>query len=397
MRPDRLSIDGPYRDPVTCPPAGRDRAFGHPRDRQRGPPDSGGDPSPGRPAELPTPQHIKDAGKRAIDENKTFYTHTQGLLSLREKLAAKLERVNGIRVTPDRIATAPGGVGAIAAVFAAVLEPGDEVLLPDPGWPNTRIMLAWTGTRGVFYPCPAADDFEPDLDALERLITPRTRLLLINSPNNPTGAVYPQATVERLIEIAQRHNLWLASDECYDQILLDGSWTSPASLAPEDPRIASIFTFSKTYAMTGWRMGYVAGSTALLDTVTKVLESNSSCVSTITQVAGEAALDGPQDCVTEMNAAYRRRRDAVVRILRDAELFITEPKGAFYCMADITPSGLGSRDFAFKLLRERGVAVAPGSAFGEVARDAVRISLASSDADLKEGVDRLAEFVHRGT
>ena len=346
---------------------------------------------------FPTPQHIKDAGKRAIDENKTFYTHTQGLLSLREKLAAKLERVNGIRVTPDRIATAPGGVGAIAAVFAAVLEPGDEVLLPDPGWPNTRIMLAWTGTRGVFYPCPAAGDFEPDLDALERLITPRTRLLLINSPNNPTGAVYPQATVERLIEIAQRHNLWLASDECYDQILLDGSWTSPASLAPEDPRIASIFTFSKTYAMTGWRMGYVAGSTALLDTVTKVLESNSSCVSTITQVAGEAALDGPQDCVTEMNAAYRRRRDAVVHILRDAELFITEPKGAFYCMADITPSGLGSRDFAFKLLRERGVAVAPGSAFGEVARDAVRISLASSDADLKEGVDRLAEFVHRGT
>jgi aspartate aminotransferase len=346
---------------------------------------------------FPTPQHIKDAGKRAIDENKTFYTHTQGLLSLREKLAAKLERVNGIRVTPDRIATAPGGVGAIAAVFAAVLEPGDEVLLPDPGWPNTRIMLAWTGTRGVFYPCPAADDFEPDLDALERLITPRTRLLLINSPNNPTGAVYPQATVERLIEIAQRHNLWLVSDECYDQILLDGSWTSPASLAPEDPRIASIFTFSKTYAMTGWRMGYVAGSAALLDTVTKVLESNSSCVSTITQVAGEAALDGPQDCVTEMNAAYRRRRDAVVQILRDAELFITEPKGAFYCMADIMPSGLGSRDFAFKLLRERGVAVAPGSAFGEVAKDAVRISLASSDADLKEGVGRLAEFVHRGT
>jgi len=346
---------------------------------------------------FPTPQHIKDAGKRAIDENKTFYTHTQGLLSLREKLAAKLERVNGIRVTPDRIATAPGGVGAIAAVFAAVLEPGDEVLLPDPGWPNTRIMLAWTGTRGVFYPCPAAGDFEPDLDALERLITPRTRLLLVNSPNNPTGAVYPQATVERLIEIAQRHNLWLVSDECYDQILLDGSWTSPASLAPEDLRIASIFTFSKTYAMTGWRMGYVAGSTALLDTVTKVLESNSSCVSTITQVAGEAALEGPQDCVTEMNAAYRRRRDAVVQILRDAELFITKPKGAFYCMADITPSGLGSRDFAFKLLRERGVAVAPGSAFGEVAKDAVRISLASSDADLKEGVGRLAEFVHRGT
>jgi aspartate aminotransferase len=346
---------------------------------------------------FPTPQHIKDAGKRAIDENKTFYTHTQGLPSLREKLAAKLERVNGINVTPDRIATTPGGVGAIAAVFASVLEPGDEVLLPDPGWPNTRIMLSWTGTHGLFYPCPASNDFEPDLDALQRMITPRTKLLLINSPNNPTGAVYSRATVERLIEIAQRHNMWLVSDECYDQILLDGSWTSPGSLAPEDPRIASCFTFSKTYAMTGWRMGYAAGSAELMDSVTKVLESNSSCVSTITQVAGEAALEGPQDCVEEMNLAYRRRRDLVVDILRDAELFITEPRGAFYCMADVVPSGLGSRDFAFKLLRERGVSVAPGSAFGEVARDAVRISLASSDDDLREGVTRLAEFVHGRT
>ena len=344
---------------------------------------------------FPTPQHIKDAGKRAIDENMTFYTHTQGLLSLRERLAAKLERVNGIRVTPDRIATTPGGVGAIAAVFASVLEPGDEVLLPDPGWPNTRIMLSWTGTRGLFYPCPPSNEFQPDLEALERLITGRTKVLLINSPNNPTGAVYPQSTVERLIEIAQRHNLWLVSDECYDQILLDGSWTSPASLAPEDPRIASVFTFSKTYAMTGWRLGYVAGSAELMDSVTKVLESNSSCVSTITQVAGEAALDGPQGCVDDMNAAYRARRDAVVEILSDAELLISKPTGAFYVMADIATTGMQSRDFAFALLRERGVSVAPGSAFGEVARDAVRISLASSDSDLREGVARLAEFVHR--
>jgi aspartate aminotransferase len=346
---------------------------------------------------FPTPQHIKDAGKRAIDENKTFYTHTQGLLSLREKLAVKLERVNGIRVTPDRIATTPGGVGGIAAVFAAVLEPGDEVLLPDPGWPNTRIMLSWTGTRGLFYPCQPNQHFEPDLDAMERLVTPRTKLLVINSPNNPTGAVYPQAVVERLIDLAQRHNLWLLSDECYDQILLDGSWTSPAALAPDDPRIASVFTFSKTYAMTGWRLGYVAGSAELLDSVTKILESNSSCVSTITQVAGEAAVEGPQDCVAEMNAAYRRRRDLVVDLLREEGLFVDEPNGAFYCMADVSPSGMSSRDFAFALLRERGVSVAPGSAFGKVAKDAVRISLASSDADLAEGVGRLAEFVHERT
>src|SRR5260370_8296354 len=180
-------------------------------------------------ANFQTRKEIGDAGKRAIDENQTFYTHTQGLLSLREKLVAKLERVNGIRVTPDRIACGPGGVGALAAVFGAVLEPGDEVLLPDPGWPNTRLMLAWVGARGVFYPCAAADGFQPDLEALERLLTPRTKLLLINSPNNPTGAVYPAEPVARLGEIAQRHNRRLLTDGGDDPIILDGSRTTPAS------------------------------------------------------------------------------------------------------------------------------------------------------------------------
>jgi aspartate/methionine/tyrosine aminotransferase len=344
---------------------------------------------------FPTPKHISEAGKRAIDENKTFYTHTQGLISLREKIVGKLQRVNGIAAAPDRIACSPGGVGALAAVFGAVLETGDEALMPDPGWPNTRLMLTWVGAKGVFYPCPEADGFQPDIDAIERLVTPRTKMLLINSPNNPTGAVYPRHTIERLVELAQRHNLWLLSDECYDQIILDGSWTSPASLAPDDPRIASVFTFSKSYSMTGWRIGYVTGSAELIDTATKVLESNSSCVSTISQVAAEAALDGPQDCVGEMVAAYRHRRDVVVDILREADMLINEPTGAFYCMADISRARLPARDFVFKLLRERGVSVAPGTAFGDVAADSVRISLASSDADLREGVGRLAEFVNQ--
>ena len=347
--------------------------------------------------DFPTPQHIKDAGKRAIDENKTFYTHTQGLLSLRERLVAKLARVNGITTTPDRIACGPGGVGAIAAMFAAVLEQGDEVLLPDPGWPNYRMMLPWLGARAVYYPCPSEEGFQPDLDALGALVGPRTKILVVNSPNNPTGAVYPTSTLAAMIELAQRNNLWLLSDECYDQILLDGTWTSPASLAPDDARIATVFTFSKTYAMTGWRLGYLAGSADLIDTATKVLESNSSCVSTISQVAAEAALDGPQDCVGEMVGAYRRRRDLVAGILQDAELLIARPTGAFYIMADVSPAGLPARELAFRLLRERGVSVAPGTAFGQVAGQAVRISLASSDSDLEEGVRRLGEFVHRGT
>jgi len=347
--------------------------------------------------DFPTPQHVKDAGKRAIDENKTFYTHTQGLLSLREKLVDKLARVNGIKTTPEAIACGPGGVGAIAAMFAAVLEQGDEVLLPDPGWPNYRMMLPWLGTRGIFYPCPPEYGFQPDLESLARLISPRTKILVVNSPNNPTGAVYPEATVAAMIDLAQSHNLWLLSDECYDQIVFDGSWPSPAKLAPDDDRIVTAFTFSKTYAMTGWRLGYIAGSVDLIDTATKVLESNSSCVSTITQVAAEAALTGPQDCVGEMVSAYRRRRDLVVDILKDAELLISEPTGAFYIMADVSLRGLPAREFSFALLREQGVSAAPGTAFGEVASEAVRISLASSEADLREGVGRLARFVHGST
>ena len=346
---------------------------------------------------FPTPEHVKEAGKRAIDENKTFYTHTQGLLSLREKLVDKLERVNAIKTTPKQIACGPGGVGAIAAMLAAVVEPGDQVLLPDPGWPNYRMMPPWLGARAVYYPCPPAVGFQPDLDTLKSLVGPRAKVLVVNSPNNPTGAVYPPSTLEAMIDLAQKNNLWLLSDECYDQVILDGRWTSPAALAPDDPRIATVFTFSKTYSMTGWRLGYLVGSAELVDTATKVLESSSSCVSTVSQVAAEAALTGPQECVAEMVDAYRRRRDLVVDILHDAELFISRPTGAFYIMADVSPRGLPSRDFAFSLLRERGVSVAPGTAFGRVAGEAVRISLASSDSDLREGVGRLAEFVHGGT
>src|SRR5438105_890294 len=266
-----------------------------------------------------TPDHIAEAGKRAIDDGYTFYTHTQGLIGLRERLVVKLEKVNGYRVTPEQIACACGGVGAIAATLAAILQAGDEVLLPDPGWPNYRMMPPWLGARSVFYPLLAGNGFLPDLEQLRTLINPRTRVLLINSPANPTGAVFPRAVMEALAEIAVRHDLWLVSDECYDQILFEGEHVGPASFL-DDGRVVSIYTFSKTYAMTGWRLGYAAGAVAVIDSITKVLESNTSGPNTIAQKAAEAALDGPQDCVAEMVAAYRHRRDLTVDLLAEAEL-----------------------------------------------------------------------------
>src|SRR5207302_9332162 len=308
-----------------------------------------------------TPDHISEAGKRAIDDGYTFYTHTQGLIDLRERLVAKLQKINHYSVTPEQIACASGGVGAIAAALAAILEPGDEVLLPDPGWPNYRMMPPWLGARAVYYPLLAEHDYLPDLERLESLVTPRTRVLLINSPANPTGAVFPRGVIEALAEVAVRHDLWLLSDECYDQILFEGEHVGPASFL-DDGRVITVYTFSKTYAMTGWRPGYAVGDAGLIATVAKVLESNTSGPSTIAQKAAEAALDGPQECVAEMVAAYAHRRDLAVDLLRESGLLVSIPQGAFYVMADVSGAEGDSRRFALRLVRERGGSVAPGPA-----------------------------------
>jgi aspartate aminotransferase len=341
-----------------------------------------------------TPDHVVAAAKRALDEGWHGYTPTAGLPSLRERVAGKLHRVNGIDVPPEQVVCGVGGVGVISAAVAALVEPGDEVLLGDPSWPNYRLMLAAAHVRPVRYACPPELGFLPDLERLQALVTPRTRLLIVNSPNNPTGRVYPPEVLRRLGEIADRHALWVITDECYDQVVLDGSGAAPGMRAHADPdRVISCFTFSKTYAMTGWRLGYATGHPAALDSMVKVIESCASGTTTIVQRAAEAALDGPQDCVTEMVRAYRRRRDIAVDILREAGLLTVVPEGAFYVMADVSPAGLGSLEFARLLLAERQVSVAPGTAFGRVADRMVRVSLASADEHLREGLGRLCEQV----
>jgi aspartate aminotransferase len=341
-----------------------------------------------------TPPHIAAAGKRAIDEGWTAYTQTAGLPALRERLAWKLKTVNGISASPSSIVCGPGGAGVISATVATLCNPGDEILIPDPHWPTYNLMAAGYGATAAWYPCPPELGYLPDLDRLESLITSRTRLLIINSPSNPTGAVAPPEMLSALSAIAERHNLWLLSDECYDQIVLNGEAVAPSMAAFANPeRTVCAFTFSKTYAMTGWRLGYAVAPGSLVSGLIKVLESNTTCPSSIAQKAGEAALDGPLEPVNAMISAYCRRRDLVVDILRDAECLLGIPEGAFYVLADISPTGLSSRTFALRLLDEAGVSVAPGSAFGSVAAGAVRISLTSSDDDLLEGVGRLCQLV----
>jgi aspartate/methionine/tyrosine aminotransferase len=341
---------------------------------------------------FPTPPHIVEAAIEFARKGQVKYTATAGLLSLRERLVAKLDRVNGIKAGVNNINCSVGGVGGIAGAVAALVEPGDEVLVPDPAWPNYRLMLAWAHGVLVPYACPPEREFLPDPDEIERLITSRTKLIIINSPCNPTGAMLPRDLLERLVEVAVRHNLYLLSDECYDEVILDGVHTSPASFCT-DGRVISAFTFSKTYAMTGWRVGYVVANAEISDSITKVLESNSSCLPTICQKAAEAALDGPREPLVNMVKAYRQRRDLCVGLLEEAGMLISHPQGAFYIMADVSRSGMDSREFAFDLVSSKKVAVAPGTAFGESARQAVRISLASSPEDLSMGISRMIERI----
>jgi aspartate/methionine/tyrosine aminotransferase len=341
---------------------------------------------------FPTPAHIVDAAIEFARKGQVKYTATAGLLSLRERLAAKLGKVNGISAGVNNINCSVGGVGGIAGAIAALVEPGDEVLIPDPAWPNYRLMLAWAHGVLVPYACPPSNEFLPDPKAIERQITSRTKLIIVNSPCNPTGAMFPRKLLEELVELAVRHNIYLLSDECYDEVILEGEHTSPASFCT-DGRVISAFTFSKTYAMTGWRVGYVVANEKISDSITKVLESNSSCLPTVCQKAAEAALDGPREPLRDMVNAYRERRDLCVSLLDEAGLLISRPRGAFYIMADVSRSGLDSREFAFDLVKTKHVAVAPGTAFGESARKAVRISLASSPEDLSQGIAKMIERI----
>lgn len=342
-----------------------------------------------------TPDHICTAAEEAIRDGWHGYTPIGGLPSLKERIVAKLARVNGIATGPDGVVLANGGTGAVSGAVVTLAEAGDEVLAPNPHWPGYDAVAALSGASLVRYPCPAAGGYLPDLERLESLITPRAKVLLVNSPQNPTGVVYPPAMLRALGAIAERHGLWIVSDECYDQIVLNGDPVAPTMLAHADPsRVVACFSFSKTYAMTGWRVGYATGPADAIEGMTKAIDGMNSSISAVGQKAAEAALDGPQDCVAEMVDAYRRRRDLATGLLREAELLVSVPTGAFYAMADVTPAGLPSIELTERLLTERNVAVAPGVAYGPGGEGAVRLSLASADDDLREGIGRLAALVH---
>lgn len=338
-----------------------------------------------------TPDHIVAGALKGIEDGFTKYTQSSGLLSLRELIADKVRRINGYEITPHQVNVGVGAVQVITSLLFALIESGDEVLLPDPGWPNYEMSVLLCGGRPVRYPLHIADGFVPQVAELERLVTGRTKLLIINSPSNPTGAVFSRDTITHLVDFAQRHDLYLLADEVYEQLIFEGEHYSPALLDPE--RTIGAYSFSKAYAMTGWRVGYTVSNPELARLVMKIQEPMISCVSSVSQKAAEAALTGPQDCIAEMRASYQARRDAVVEVLQRRGRYVYTPRGAFYIMIDVSASGMASRDFALHLLQESRVAVAPGTAFGTAGANFVRVSLATAQDQLVRGVERLCDTI----
>src|SRR5918997_1510560 len=347
--------------------------------------------------DFPTPQHVVEAAHEAARAGHTRYAPNAGIPELREALADKVTRRNGYEARPEQVVVTQGGIQALYLVLRALLEPGDEVLLPDPAWPNYRMIAHLLGARVLPYPLLAGGGFLPRLEDLERLVTPRTRAILVNSPSNPLGTVVPRGLMEGLLAFARGRNLWFISDEVYDEVVFDDAFVSAGSVADSSDRLVSIYSFSKVYAMTGWRVGYLVAPPDLATILTGMQEPIISCVNTPAQMAALAAVTGPQDVVREMSEAYGARRDELLGILDRGGLPSSRPSGAFYVWTDVSEAGIPSMDFARSLIEREPVALAPGSAFGELGEGYVRLSLASSREDLLDGTSRLVQCVrHAG-
>ena len=341
---------------------------------------------------FPTPPHIVEAACQALHDGFTKYSPNEGYLDLREAIAEKLQRVNGYRADPaSEVFVTVGAMEALALTFMVGIDPGDEVLITDPSYTNFEGQITLAGGRPVFVPTDPERGYLPHAEDVAAAVTPRTRAILVNSPSNPTGAVYPRDLLHAIAEIAVRHDLLLVSDETYGALTYgDIRSVSPASFPGMRDRTVSIYSFSKEYAMTGWRIGYLTGPAPMLRVMAVIQEQMASCVNAATQRAAIAAIRGPQDCVETMRQAYQRRRDLVVeRLRRISGVRCPVPDGAFYAFPDVRGVTSDTRSLAERLLFDHRVVVSPGEAFGPRSGGFLRLSYASSDADLAEGLTRL--------
>ncbi|MBQ1797771.1 MAG: pyridoxal phosphate-dependent aminotransferase [Muribaculaceae bacterium] len=351
-----------------------------------------------------TPDHIKQAAIQAVNDNFSFYTPVPGYLSLRKAICDKLQRENGLFFTPEQIVVGNGAKHALCNTVMAIVNPGDEVVIPMPAWVSYEQMVILAGGTPVPVETTLEQGFKLTPEQLEAAITPRTRLLMLCSPSNPTGSIYSRAELDALGAVLERHpQVLVIADEIYEHINYVGRHESIAAYAPLAHRVAIINGVSKAYAMTGWRIGYVAAPLWLAKAVNKLQGQYTSNASSIAQMAAEAAYNGPQECVEQMRQAFLRRRDLIVGLLHDIPgLEVRVPEGAFYVFPRVTallgrtiPAGCEgagtviatATDLAMYLLREAHVATVSGDAFGSPGH--LRLSYATSDDNLREAAARI--------
>jgi aspartate aminotransferase len=342
-----------------------------------------------------TPRHIVEAGKQALDQGWTHYGPTQGLPELREAIASYICRTRGIRVGAEHVCVVPGGKPIIFFPLMALLEPGDEAIYPNPGFPIYESMINFLGAKPVPIPLVENRGFSFDLNVLKDSLTPKTKMLILNSPHNPTGGVIPADDVRAIADLVRDRDLVVLSDEIYTRIYFDEEAPLSISTLPGMLEKTIILDgFSKTYAMTGWRLGYGVMPTWLVDPVNKLMVNSNSCTASFTQRAGIAALNGPQDDVTKMVEEFRRRRDAFVTALNTLPGFrCAIPGGAFYAFPNIQATGWKSKELADALLQKAGVACLSGTAFGAYGDGYLRFSIANSYEKLMDAVERIRKFL----
>jgi aspartate aminotransferase len=346
--------------------------------------------------DFPTPDNIKRAAIRALDENFTKYTPVSGTVELKQAICDHHKGLYGTTYSAKECIANMGGKHAIFNLTQALLDPGDEVIIPVPYWVTFKDVVNYAGGKCVFAETDEQEGFTLKASMVERCVTPKTKLIILNSPCNPSGAVFDRGELEKIFRIAKDRGIWIMADECYERFLYDSQPFSLASLPGAKDTVLVAGSLSKTYAMTGWRMGFVLGPAAVVAGINKLQSHATSNPNSITQKAAIEALNGPQDSVTAMLAEYRKRREYVMGRLRKIPGVKTQtPQGAFYAYPNVSVSfhdGISSAmQFAEKLLAEEYVALVPGEAFGTT--DHIRISYATSMEQLERGLDRLERFI----
>ncbi|MCE2469919.1 MAG: pyridoxal phosphate-dependent aminotransferase [Dehalococcoidia bacterium] len=343
-----------------------------------------------------TPEHVRDAAKQALDQGHTHYTPSPGVMEVREAIARHQTLRQGYEVAPSSVIVTPGGKPVMFFTILALAEPGDEVIYPNPGFPIYESMIRFAGAAPVAWPLREENDFAADVDELRSLVSPRTKLIIVNSPNNPCGSVIPPGGLRRIAEIANEADAVVLSDEIYKDFYFESEHVSITGFPGMRERSVILDGLSKSYAMTGWRLGYGVFPEPLVEPVSRLMTNSVSCTAAFTQMAAITALEAPQDGVRAMVAEFAERRDIIVDGLNALPgVRCRVPKGAFYAFPNVEGTGLSSQEFERKMLNDAGVSLLSGTAFGELGQGYVRISFANSAANLREALARMERALAR--